>query len=72
MKLAWVVSLWALTGLALVNSSPIKLEIEIKKAGPYPERQSDSFGKSASTARSADMIRRRNGTYDPNNSLKMD
>ena len=47
MKLAWVVSLWALTGLALVNSTPIKLEIEVKKAGPYPERHSDSFGNKA-------------------------
>ena len=72
MKLAWVVSLGALTGLGLVNSSPIKLEIEIKKAGPYPERHGDSFGKSVSTARSADMIKLRNGTYDPNNSLRMD
>ena len=64
MKLAWVVSLWTLTGLALVNSSPIKLEIEIKKAGPNPERHGNSFGKSASRGRTRNMIQYSIATYD--------
>ena len=64
MKVAWVVCLLALTGLASVISSPIELEIEIKKDGPYPERHGNSFGKSASRARTKNIIQYSNGTYD--------
>ena len=64
MKLAWVVCLLALTGLASVISSPIELEIEIKKDGPYPERHGNSFGKSASRGRTRNMIKYSIATYD--------
>ena len=64
MKLAWVVCLLALTGLASVISSPVELEIEIKKDGPYPERHGNSFGKSASRGRTRNMIKYSIATYD--------
>ena len=64
MKVAWVVCLLALTGLASVISSPIELEIEIKKDGPYPERHGNSFGKSASRGRTKNIIQYSIGTYD--------